>query len=135
MPLNFLGMELLMQKLCMGKDLGIHGNLFGGIMLAWIDEAAASYAAQICHSPNMVTVKIDEVNFKKPVKIGFQIRIYGEVESVGTTSITLNIEARKYNVYSAEESLVCTTKIVFVRIDEAGEAIPIPQPVRDRYNA
>lgn len=128
-------MELLMQKLCMGKDLGIHGNLFGGIMLAWIDEAAASYAAQICHSPNMVTVKIDEVNFKKPVKIGFQIRIYGEVESVGTTSITLNIEARKYNVYSAEESLVCTTKIVFVRIDEAGEAIPIPQPVRERYNA
>ena len=128
-------MELLMQKLCMGKDLGIHGNLFGGIMLAWIDEAAASYAAQFCHSPNMVTVKIDEVNFKKPVKIGFQIRIYGEVESVGTTSITLNIEARKYNVYSAEESLVCTTKIVFVRIDEAGEAIPIPQPVRDRYNA
>ena len=124
-----------MQKLCMGKDLGIHGTLFGGIMLAWIDEAAASYAAQICHSPNMVTVKIDEVNFKKPVKIGFQIRIYGEVESVGTTSITLNIEARKYNVYSAEESLVCTTKIVFVRIDEAGEAIPIPQPVRDRYNA
>ena len=124
-----------MQKLCMGKDLGIHGNLFGGIMLAWIDEAAASYAAAICHSPNMVTVKIDEVNFKKPVKIGFQIRIYGEVQQVGTTSITLNIEARKYNVYSAEESLVCTTKIVFVRIDEAGEAIPIPQPVRDRYNA
>ena len=128
-------MELLMQKLCMGKDLGMHGNLFGGIMLAWIDEAAASYAAAICHSPNMVTVKIDEVNFKKPVKIGFQIRIYGEVQQVGTTSITLNIEARKYNVYSAEESLVCTTKIVFVRIDEAGEAIPIPQPVRDRYNA
>ena len=123
-----------MQKLCMGKDLGIHGNLFGGIMLAWIDEAAASHAASICHSPNMVTVKIDEVNFKKPVKIGFQIRIYGEVERVGTTSITLNIEARKYNVYSGEESLVCTTKIVFVRIDEAGEAIPIPQPVRERYN-
>lgn len=119
----------------MGKDIGIHGNLFGGIMLAWIDEAAASYAAQICHSPNMVTVKVEEVVFKKPVKVGFQIRIYGAVKHVGNTSLTLRIEARKYNVYSQEESLVCTTNIVFVRIDESGEAIPIPSPVRNRYNS
>lgn len=118
----------------MGKDIGIHGNLFGGIMLAWIDEAAASYASQICHTPNMVTVKVEEVVFKKPVKVGFQIRIYGEVEKMGTTSITLKIEARKYNVYSTEESIVCTTNIVFVRIDESGEPIPIPSPVIERYN-
>jgi acyl-CoA thioesterase YciA len=127
-------MQLLMQKLCMGKDIGIHGNLFGGIMLAWIDEAAASYAAAICHSPNMVTVKVEEVVFKKPVKVGFQIRIYGEVTKMGKTSVTLQIEARKYNVYSQEESVVCSTNIVFVRIDEAGEPIPIPSPVIERYS-
>ena len=126
-------MQLLTQKLCMGKDLGIHGNLFGGIMLSWIDEAAASYAAEICHTPNMVTLKIEEVIFKKPVKIGFQIRIYGEVERVGRTSLTLKIDARKYNVYSAEENTVCATKITFVRIDESGESVPIPTPVRERY--
>ena len=78
-----------MQRLCMGKDIGIHGNLFGGIMLAWIDEAAASYAAQICHTPNMVTLKVEEVIFKKPVKIGHQIRIYGEVTKMGRTSVIL----------------------------------------------
>ena len=126
-------MQLLTQKLCMGKDLGINGNLFGGIMLSWIDEAAASYAAEICHTPNMVTLKIEEVIFKKPVKIGFQIRIYGEVEKVGRTSLTLKIDARKYNVYSAEESTVCSTKITFVRIDESGESVPIPTPVRERF--
>ncbi|UTW62054.1 acyl-CoA thioesterase [bacterium SCSIO 12741] len=127
-------MELLMQKLCMVRDIGIHGNLFGGIMMSWIDEAAASYASQICHTPNMVTVKIEEVAFKKPVKVGFQIRIYGEVEHVGNTSITMQIEARKYNVYSGEETLVCKTRIVFVRIDESGESVPIPQLVKQRYS-
>lgn len=127
-------MVLLMQKLCMVRDIGIHGNLFGGTMLSWIDEAAASYAAQICHSPNLVTVKIEEVAFQKAVKAGQQIRIYGEVEKVGNTSITLSIEARKYNVYSTEESVVCSTRIVFVRIDEAGEPVPIPQLVKDRYS-
>lgn len=127
-------MELLMQKLCMAKDIGIHGNLFGGNMLSWIDEAAASYASQICHSPNMVTLKIEEVVFRKPVKVGFQIRIYGEVARMGNTSVTLNVDARKYNVYSAEETIVCSTKITFVRIDEAGEAVPIPETVKNRFN-
>lgn len=123
-----------MQKLCMAKDIGIHGNLFGGNMLSWIDEAAASYASQICHSPNMVTLKIEEVVFRKPVKVGFQIRIYGEVARMGNTSVTLNVDARKYNVYSAEETIVCSTKITFVRIDEAGEAVPIPETVKNRFN-
>jgi acyl-CoA thioesterase YciA len=66
--------------------------------------------------------------------VGFQIRIYGEVQKMGKTSITLKIEARKYNVYSQEEVVVCTTNIVFVRIDEAGEPIPIPSPVIERYS-
>ncbi|MDA7730410.1 acyl-CoA thioesterase [Salibacteraceae bacterium] len=126
-------MVLLMQKLCMVRDIGIHGNLFGGTMISWIDEAAASYAAQICHTPNMVTVKIEEVVFQKAVKAGQQIKIYAEVKKVGNTSIALSVEARRYNVYSTEESVVCSTHIVFVRIDESGEAVPIPQIVKDRY--
>jgi acyl-CoA thioesterase YciA len=126
-------MELLMQKLCMNGDLGIHGNLFGGNMLAWLDEAAASYACALCHTPNMVTLKLEEVVFKRPVKLGFQIRIYGEIERVGNSSITLRIEARKYNVYSAEETVVCSTRMVFVRIDESGDTVALPGPVRERY--
>jgi len=102
-------------------------------MLAWMDEAAAAMATKICHSPNMVTVKIEEVVFKKAVKVGMQILIYGEVSKMGKSSITLQMEARKYNVYSAEETTVCTTNIVFVRIDENGDSVPIPSPVRERY--
>ena len=52
---------------------------------------------------------------------------------MGNTSIALSVEARRYNVYSTEESVVCSTHIVFVRIDESGEAVPIPQIVKDRY--
>ena len=119
----------------MAKDLGVHGNLFGGNMLSWIDEAAGTMAANVCRSPNMVTLKIAEVIFKKAVKVGYLIRIYGAVERIGNTSITLNVEARKYNVISEEETVVCSTKITFVRIDESGDPVPIPSPVRERYQA
>ena len=117
----------------MTRDIGVHGNLFGGMMLAWVDEAAAALATKVCHTPNMVTIKIEEVVFKKAVKVGMQNHIYGEVSHVGNTSISMKMEARKYNVYSGEETVVCTTNITFVRIDENGDAVPIPSLVKDRY--
>lgn len=126
-------MKLITQKICMAKDLGIHNNLFGGNMLAWIDEAAASMAADVCNTPNMVTVKIDEVVFKRPVKLGYQILIYGDVQHIGNTSITMLIEARKRNFYGGEEIVVCTTNITFVRIDDEGNPVPIAYEVKERF--
>jgi acyl-CoA thioesterase YciA len=126
-------MELLMTKVCMTKDLGVHGNLFGGIMLSWIDEAAVAMANRICKTPNMVTRKMTEILFEKPVKVGYTINIYGEAVSMGTTSIALSIQAKRYNVYTEEEVVVCTTQVVFVRIDEDGNKIPIAGEVRRRF--
>lgn len=117
----------------MTKDIGVHGNLFGGIMMSWIDEAASVMVCQVCHSPNMVTVKVEELIFKKKVRVGFLIKIYGEVIKIGRTSITLRIEARKKSVYSGEEVIVLSTNITFVRIDEAGDPTPIPSTVREKY--
>jgi acyl-CoA thioesterase YciA len=117
----------------MEKDLGIHGNLFGGIMLSWLDEAAATMAYEVCHSPSMVTLKIEEVIFGKPVKIGFHLKIYGQVARIGKSSITLDIEARKHNVYSGEETVVCSTNFTFVKIDEQGGPIPIAEEIRKEY--
>ncbi len=126
-------MELISQRLCMEKDLGIHGNLFGGIMLSWLDEAAATMAYEVCRSPNMVTLKIDEVLFRKPVKIGFHLKIYGEVIRIGNSSIILKLVAKKYNVYSGEETIVCSTNFTFVKIDEQGGVIPISDSIKKEY--
>ena len=122
-----------MTKVCMTKDLGVHGNLFGGSMLSWIDEAAVAMANRICKTPNMVTRKMTEILFEKPVKVGYVINIYGEAVSMGTTSIALSIQAKRYNVYTEEEVTVCTTQVVFVRIDEDGNKIPIAGEVRRRF--
>lgn len=126
-------MELITTHIAMTKDMGVHGNLFGGIMMAWIDEAASVMACQTCHSPNMVTVKIEELIFQKKVKEGFLIKILGEVAEIGKSSITMTIEARKESVYSGEQDLVLSTRVTFVRLDEGGDPTPIPSPVRERF--
>lgn len=52
---------------------------------------------------------------------------------MGITSVTINLEARSYNVYTKSENIVCDTEIKFVRIDEEGAPIPISDKVRERY--
>lgn len=126
-------MELLTTKVCMTSDIGVHGNLFGGAMMSILDESAAAYACQLCDSPRMVTVKIEEVVFKLPVKVGNILKVYGEVDKIGKTSITLKLEARRHNVYTGQQKLVCSTRMVFVRIDDEGNSVPISDRVKKRY--
>ncbi len=115
------------------SDLGFHANLFGGKLLAWLDASAAAYAMQVCDTPRMVTVKIDECVFKKAAKEGQMIKIYGKVAEVGNTSITLYMEARSHNVYSGKQSIILSTKIKFVRIDENNDPIPISERVKNKF--
>ena len=126
-------MELISTRICMASDVGVHGNLFGGIMLSWIDEAAGAMAAQICDTPLMVTIKMDEVHFKKPVRVGNVIKIYGELDLFGKTSISLKIQARKHNVYDGTQKVVCDTKIKFIRLDEDSEPAPISERAKTKY--
>ena len=118
-------MELLNTHQIKKSDLGFHGNLFGGKLLAWIDSAAAGYSMQLCDNPRMVTVSIDKCNFEKPAKENQLLKIYGHPSKLGNTSITLYIEARAHNVYTGYQTLVLKTNITFVRIDEDGTPIPI----------
>lgn len=128
-------MQLITKMIVMTKDIGVHGNLFGGILMSWVDEAAGSFATEFCRTPQMVTLKVGELLFKKPLKVSNHVRIYGEVERLGKTSLTMNVEARKLNLYNGEETVVCTTSITYVRIDDDGSAIPISESVKREYYA
>jgi acyl-CoA thioesterase YciA len=126
-------MELISTHPIKKSDLGFHANLFGGKLLAWLDAAGAAMAMEVCDTPRMVTIKIDECVFKRPAKEGQLIKIYGEVSDIGNTSLTLYLEARAHSVYSGQQSVILSTKIKFVRIDENNDPIPISERVKSRY--
>ena len=126
-------MQLITTHPIKKSDLGFHSNLFGGKLLAWLDAAGAAYAMEVADTPRMVTVKIDECIFKKPAKEGQLIKIYGKVVGIGNTSLTLYIEARAHSVYSGSQSVILSTNIKFVRIDENGDPIPISERVKNKY--
>jgi acyl-CoA thioesterase YciA len=123
-------MELISTKICKTSDIGVNDNLFGGALLSWMDEAGGSFASTRCCTPNMITLKIDEVLFKEPVKVKQHIRIYGKILGIGKSSIKIKIEARRVDFANKGEVLVCSTQMLFVRIDENGKSIPIDEKVR-----
>ena len=127
-------MQLISTHPIKKADLGFHANLFGGKLLAWLDAAGAAFAMEVCDTPRMVTIKIDECLFKRPAKEGQLLKIYGKVAEVGNTSVTLYLEARAHNVYSGSQSVILSTNIKFVRIDENNEPIPISERVKTKYN-
>ncbi|HEB83786.1 MAG TPA: hypothetical protein ENI92_02165 [Bacteroidetes bacterium] len=108
------------SKICMTKDVGTHGNLFGGNMLAWMDEAAAVFARTRTGEPHLVTLRFSEILFKRPVKVGEMITFYACEPVVGRSSITFDL------VGKVKEDVVFRTTCTFVNVDAEGRAKPIP---------
>ena len=121
------------SQISMSKDIGAHGNFFGGKLSSTMDEAAAVFAAEICDSPMMVT-KILNIEYILPVKVDKIIKTYCKLISIGRTSIKIDIELRKYSVHTELEQVVCKANSVFVKVDDEGNAIPISDRIRTKFN-
>ena len=126
-------MDLLSTHPVKKSDLGFHGNLFGGKLLSWVDAAVAAYAMEKCRSQNMITIALDECVFRKPAKEKQLIKIYAEMFKVGNTSATFRIQARAYNVFRGDETILLATNMTFVRVDEEGIPIPISEQVKRAF--
>lgn len=117
-------MELVTQHIVMSKELNAHGNLFGGTMLAWLDEASAIYVMRKLAYSNIVTVSMDDVSFKTPGRNGDIILIYSEVDKVGKSSVTVKTSAFSMNERMTDKKEIIQCKITFVCLDEAGKPYP-----------
>ena len=133
MSQNWSSMNLVSTHICKTSDVGFHGNLFGGQLLCWIDEAGAALSAEFAETGKIVTKYISEVNFQSPVRPGQIIRIYGAVKKVGNTSLTVEVEAGRHSIYNQSQKPVCKCQMVFVRIDGDGEAVPIPPHIHYKF--
>ena len=76
------------------EDLNPNGTLFGGKLLAWIDEELALYSIIQLENTRIVTKHMSEINFRSSAKQGDIIEIGIDVVKFGNSSLTLKCEAR-----------------------------------------
>jgi acyl-CoA thioesterase YciA len=103
------------------EDLNPNGTLFGGQLLAWIDEEAALYTIVQLENPKIVTKYMSEINFTSSAKQGDIIEIGMEVTKFGGTSIVLKCEARNK---MTRETILTVDNIVMVNLGEDGKPKP-----------
>jgi len=120
------------SQFCKGKQVGVHGRMFGAEMLEEVDSVCAVFAAEICDTPWVVTKTMNS-EFIKEILPNQIYKTYVGIKKIGNTSITLNVEIRTHSVDTEKEVLALRCETTFVRINEYGEAIKISDNVRSKY--
>ncbi|MBM7551899.1 acyl-CoA thioesterase [Thalassobacillus pellis] len=105
-------------------DTNSHGTLFGGKLMAYIDDVAAIAATRHCRKP-VVTASIDSVDFLQPVFEGDTICVVGFVTWTHNTSMEVFVKAITENLLTGDRK-VCTTAFVsMVAVDENNRPTPV----------
>lgn len=106
------------------RDTNQNGTIFGGIILSYIDLAGATQAMQ--HTKNrVVTVAMNQVIFKEPVRVGETVSFYASTIKTGRTSISVHVEVEVNRRGQTESVPVTHADLTFVSIDSDGNPIPL----------
>lgn len=126
------GMICRNSQFCKGKQVGIHGRMFGADLMEELDSVCAVFAAEICDTPWVVT-KTMNIEFISAVLPNQIYKTYVGIKKIGNTSLTLITEIRKHSVHTEHETVALKAEAVFVRINEEGEAIKISDYIRKKF--
>lgn len=105
------------KVIAMPADTNADGDIFGGWILSVMDSAAALIARQRARK-RVATVAINNMKFERPASVGDCIECYGEVTKVGTTSLTVKIEAWVERRKDQSKEKVTEGEFIFVALDK-----------------
>ena len=115
----------LSRRLIMNGDLNATGRLFGGKLMAWIDEAAALFCMAQMGTRQIVTKKISEVIFNEPADLGDVLEFLFRVKQGGRTSLTVECQVVTKMIGDTDrKKLIVECDVVFVAIGKDGRPVP-----------
>lgn len=108
------------------SDVNYGGNVHGGSVMKWIDQAgyacASSWSSSYC-----VTVYVGGIRFYSPIKIGHIVKVEAEVIYTGNTSMHIAINVFSRNIKGKDFTKKTHCIIVFVAVDDEGKAVKVPK--------
>lgn len=113
------------KRVMMPRDTNATGTIFGGVILAEIDLAAAVEAHKH-HAGKLVTVAMDGVVFRHPVYVGDCVSFFTETARIGTTSITVKVMVWAERRFANGENVYVTeAHVTMVAVDEDGRKVRV----------
>jgi uncharacterized protein (TIGR00369 family) len=101
------------------------GNVHGGWIMKLVDEAGA--LACMRHAQRrVVTIVVDRMTFRQPIRIGDLVTLEAEVSYVGRTSMEAEVRVNAENPVTGECTYTNNAYVVYVALDENGKPVPVP---------
>ena len=117
--------RVTLSQLMHPEHANLLGNVHGGWIMKLVDEAAA--LACMRHAQRkVVTVAIDSMTFRKPIKIGDLIILNAEVTYAGRTSMEAEVQVLAENPITGEQTHTNTAYLVYVALDDEGRPTAVP---------
>jgi uncharacterized protein (TIGR00369 family) len=117
--------RITLSQLMHPEHANLLGNVHGGWIMKLVDEAGA--LACMRHAQRkVVTVTIDSMDFRQPIRIGDLVILNAEVSFTGRTSMEATVEVHAENPITGEQMHTNTAYLVYVALDDAGRPTPVP---------
>ncbi|WP_269919170.1 acyl-CoA thioesterase [Caldifermentibacillus hisashii] len=110
------------------QDTNMHGTLFGGKLISYIDDIASISALRLCKTP-VVTASIDSVDFIKPIREGDAVTLEAMVTWTGNSSMEVLVKVTSEHLMTGKKSLAALSFLTFVSLNEDGKPNPVPKVV------
>ena len=118
--------ELAIRNLAMPADTNQHGDIFGGWLMSQMDIAGGVTARARAHG-RVATVAVTGFTFHRAVLVGDVVCCYADIQKVGTTSITIGVEAWVLRPQESKDHFKVTEGVfTFVALDETGKKCRMP---------
>jgi len=114
-----------MVQVVLPNDTNPLGNVLGGRVMHWIDLVGAIVAYRHCHGP-VVTVSIDRLDFRHPIKLGEIALLKARLVYVGRTSMEVLVDVFVDDPPAGTRKQTSTARVTYVAIDKKGRSVPVP---------
>jgi acyl-CoA hydrolase len=117
--------RVTLSQLMHPEHANLLGNVHGGWIMKLVDEAGA--LACMRHAQRrVVTVAVDSLVFREPIKIGDLVILNAEVTYAGRTSMEAEVQVLAENPISGERTHTNTAYLVYVALDDQGGPTLVP---------
>ena len=107
------------RVIAMPADTNPAGDIFGGWLMAHMDQAGATVALRRARG-RVATVAVEAMTFHLPVRVGDEVSLYGRLLGIGRTSIRVHVEAWRRDRTNEDAARVTEATFTFVALDEQG---------------
>ena len=117
--------RVTLSQLMHPEHTNLLGNVHGGWIMKLVDEAAA-LACMRHAQKKVVTVAIDSMTFRRPIRIGDLVILNAEVAYTGRTSMEAEVHVVAENPITGERTHTNTAYLVYVALDDEGRPSQVP---------